>query len=274
MSRLTLLAALCCFGPLVGVALGQPRLPHSLERVGFDQRLGEQVPLDLSLVDEAGRQVKLGEFFREKPVILVLAYYRCPMLCTLVLNGLVQGLLDVDFDAGSDFQVVVVSFDVRETPTLAAAKKQSYVSRYGRPGAMSGWHFLTGPSESIQRLTEAVGFRYSYDAATDQFAHASGIMMLTPGGKLARYFYDVRYSGRDLRLGLVEAGAGTIGSPVDQILLFCFHYDPTEGKYGPAVMRFVRIGGVLTVLGICTFVGFLRRRERAVPRGALSRVVP
>jgi protein SCO1/2 len=196
------------------------------------------------------------------------------MLCTMVLNGLVQGLLDVDFDAGRDFEVVVVSFDSRETPALAAAKKESYLSRYARPGAEAGWHFLTGSPESIERLTEAVGFRYSYDAATDQFAHASGIMMLTPVGTLARYFYDVRFSGRDLRLGLVEAGAGAIGSPVDQILLFCFHYDPAEGKYGPAVMRFVRIGGVLTVVGLFTFIGFLWRRDRITLVAALPKAAP
>ena len=202
-----------------------------MQKVGFDQRLNEQVPLDLEFTDEAGQPVKLGDYFGDKPVILVLAYYRCPMLCTLVLNGLAQGMMDVPFDVGKEFQVVTVSFDPRETPELAAAKKKTYIERYGRPGAAAGWHFLTGSAASIKKLTRAVGFRYAYDARLDQFAHASGIMVLTPAGKISRYFYDVKYSGRDLRLGLVEASENKIGSPVDQILLYCFHYDPTEGSH-------------------------------------------
>jgi protein SCO1/2 len=240
----------------------QSGLPPVLRQVGFDQRLDAQVPLDLVFNDEAGQPVKVESYFGSKPVILVLAYYRCPMLCTQVLNGLVRALLDITFDVGKEFNVVTVSFDPRETSAMAAAKKKTYVERYGRPGAEAGWHFLTGSEESIHRLTEAVGFRYTYDAKNDQFAHASGIMVLTPSGKISRYFYDITYSPRDIRLGLVEASANRIGSPVDQILLYCFHYDPTEGKYGPIIMNLVRLGGILTLAGIGTLVFVLRRLER------------
>jgi protein SCO1/2 len=240
----------------------QTSLPPTLRDVGFDQRLNEQLPLNLVFKDEAGRSIQLGDYFDGKPVILVLAYYRCPMLCTQVLNGLVRALLDIPFEVGKEFNVVTVSFDPRETPELAAAKKKTYLERYGRPGAEDGWHFLTGEPDSIRRLTEAVGFRYRYDARNDQFAHASGIMILTPTGKISRYFYDITYSPRDLRLGLVEASENKIGSPGDHILLFCFHYDPAEGKYGPVIMNFVRLGGVLTLLALGTFVTVLWRQER------------
>ncbi len=261
---LTLAAIVVCaaVAGAARTAAGQPGLPPQLQNVGFDQRLGEQVPLDATFVDESGKPVLLGDYFHGKPVILVMAYYRCPMLCTLVLNGLVQGMLDMSFDVGKEFEVVTVSFDPRETPDLAAAKKQTYLSRYGRPGAAAGWHFLTGREPSIRRLAKAVGFRYAYDPTTDQYAHAAGIMIVTPAGKVSRYFYDLRYAGRDLRLGLVEASANQIGSPVDQVLLFCFHYDPIAGKYGVAVMNFIRLGGVLTLVGLCGFIGLQFRRER------------
>jgi protein SCO1/2 len=252
--------------PSPGKGADPPGLPPSLRGVGFDQRLNEQVPLDLVFRDETGQTVQLGDYFHDRPVILVLAYYRCPMLCTQVLNGLVQALLDMRLDAGRDFDVVVVSFDPRETPELAAAKKRTYVERYGRPGAAAGWHFLTGEQAPITALTKAVGFRYTYDARHDQFAHASGIMVLTPHGKISRYFYDVRYPARDVRLGLVEASENKIGSPVDQVLLFCFHYDAAEGRYGPAVLNIVRALGVLTVLGLGLFVGLLWWREKRRPR--------
>lgn len=243
-------------------AAAAQNLPRPLQNVGFDQRLNEQVPLDLEFADEAGKPVKLGDYFHGKPVILVLAYYRCPMLCTLVLNGLVQGMLDMDFTVGKEFEVVTVSFDPRETPELAAEKKKNYVARYGRPGAREGWHFLTGKDSAIRRLTQAVGFRYQYDAEADQFAHASGITLLSPTGKISRYFYDIRYAGRDLRLGLVEASAGKVGSAADQVLLFCFHYDPTVGKYGLAVINFIRLGGALTLLTLLSAIFWMRRRER------------
>ncbi len=249
----------------------EPVLPKSLQKVGFDQKLNQQVPLDLPFVDETGKAVKLGDYFDGKPVILVLAYYRCPMLCTQVLNGLVQGMLDMPFTVGKEFRVVTVSFDPREKPPLAAAKKKTYVERYGRPGAADGWHFLTGEADAIQRLTRAVGFRYDYDERNDQFAHASGIMVLTPHGKISRYFYDISFSGRDLRLGLVEASENKIGSPVDQVLLYCFHYDPKEGKYGATIMNFVRLGGVLTLVGLGTFLTVMWRQERRSSAGAASR---
>jgi protein SCO1/2 len=252
--------ALLAFG--VGSVRAESGLPRVLRDVGFDQHLNEQVPLDLQFTDENDRAVRLGDYFQGKPVILVLAYYKCPMLCTQVLNGLVQALLGIPFDAGKEFQVVVVSFDPREKPPLAAAKKHTYLERYGRPGAEAGWHFLTGEEGAIRRLTEAVGFRYTYDPKSDQFAHASGILVLTPGGKVSRYFYDVSYSPRDVRLGLVEASENRIGSPVDQVLLYCFHYDPAEGKYGPVIMNLVRLGGVLTMVGIGVLVTVLWRQER------------
>ncbi len=249
----------------------EAQLPRSLEGVGFDQRLDQPVPLDAEFRDETGQPIRLGDCFNDRPVILVLAYYRCPMLCTEVLNGLVRALLDVPLEMGKDFNVVTVSFDPRETPELAAAKKKSYLERYGRPGAEAGWHFLTGEQDAITRLTEAVGFHYRYDAKDDQFAHASGILILTPRGRIARYFYDIRYSPRDLRLGLVEASDNKIGTPVDQVLLYCFHYDPAEGKYGATVMNFVRLGGVLTVLGIGGLVIVLRRQGRRSARALAGR---
>jgi protein SCO1/2 len=251
-------------------AQAQPGLPPALREVGFDQKLDAQVPLQLPFKDESGQQVHLGDYFQGKPVILVLAYFRCPMLCTEVLNGLVRAMLDLPFDAGDKFNVVTVSFDPRDTPEMAAAKKKTYLERYGRPGAEQGWHFLTGDQESIKQLTRSVGFRYVYDQRNDQFAHASGIMVLTPSGKISRYFYDIRYSSRDLRLGLVEASENRIGSPVDQILLYCFHYDPLEGKYGPVVIRFVRLGGVLTILALAVFTTAMWRKERRGNRGGLK----
>ena len=239
----------------------QADVPYALRDVGFDQRLNEQAPLDIEFKDETGKTVKLGEYFGSKPVILVLAYYQCPRLCTLVLNGLVQGMLEMRLDAGKDFEVVTVSFDPRETWQLAASKKDSYLLRYGRPGAEAGWHFLTGKEEQIKRLAGAVGFRYQFDPLQDQFIHASGIMILTPGGKISRYFYDVHYPGRDLRLGLVEASNNKIGSPVDQILLYCFHYDASLGRYSASIMNFVRLAGVGTMCAIGAFVVFLQRRH-------------
>jgi protein SCO1/2 len=257
-----LLAALCQF--VAGTARAE--VPAALQGVEFDQRLNAQVPLDLTFTDDTGRTVRLGQYFGSKPVILVLAYYQCPRLCNLVLNGLVQGMLEMNLDAGRDFTVVTVSFDPREDWRLAASKKESYLLRYGRPGADEGWHFLTGEPESIRQLTEAVGFRYRFDEKQQQFVHAAGIMILTPAGKIARYFYDVDYPGRDLRLGLVEASHHQIGSPVDRILLYCFHYDATLGKYSASIMNMVRVFGVVTMLGIGLFVFMLSRRATAEPR--------
>jgi protein SCO1/2 len=235
-------------------------VPAELQGVGFDQRPNEQVPLELEFIDESGKGVRLGDYFHGKPVILVLAYYQCPRLCTMVLNGLVQGLLEIPYSAGQDFEVAVVSFDPREPTSLAASKKEAYMQRYGRPGSEAGWHFLTGREDQSRALADAVGFRYRFDPVKDQYVHASGIMIATPEGKLSRYLYDVRYSGRDLRLALVEASQHKIGSPVEQILLYCFHYDPTLGKYSANVMTFVRIGGILSMVAVLGFVWALNRR--------------
>ena len=238
-------------------------LPKALSGVGIDQKLNEQLPLDLVFRNENGEDVKLGSYFGKKPVVLSLVYYQCPMLCNQVLNGMVTAFKVMAFKPGEEFEVVTVSFDPRETPALAAAKKNTYVDylpEARRAGAASGWHFLTGDQASIKRITDAVGFRYHWDESTDQFAHASGIFVATPQGKLARYFYGIEYAPRDLRLGLIEAAENKIGSPVDQLLLYCFHYDPATGKYGAAVMNLMRVGGVLTVIAIVGLLLALRRR--------------
>ena len=214
--------------------------------------------------DEAGRDVPLSSFFkRGKPVILAPVYYRCPMLCTQILNGLASSLKAVSLDPGKDYEIVAVSFDPKDTPETAASKKQAYLRRYGRPGAANGWHLLTGDQANITALMTAIGYRYKYDAVTDQFAHASGIMVLTPEGRLSRYFYGVEYAPRDVRLGLVEASQNKIGNAVDEILLFCFHYDPATGKYGAIVMNIVRFAGAIFTLvcGVFLFI-FMRRDVR------------
>ncbi len=242
-----------------------------LKKIGIDQKLNGQVPLDLEFRDEEGNTVRLGDYFGNKPVILSLVYFECPMLCTLVLNGLEKGISQLKFDVGDEFEVVTVSFDPRETPKLAARKKASYLEQYNRPGAEKGWHFLTGDAESIRRLTESVGFRYAWDDRTQQFAHASGIMILTPSGKLARYFYGVDYAPRDLQFGLMEAAQERIGSKVDQLLLLCYHYDPLTGRYGLAIMGIIRIAGAVTVLAIALFIVKSFRREKratAIPKPA------
>ena len=238
--------------------------PSILTDVGIDQRLNAHVPLDLVFRDETGQPVPLGTYFGQRPVILSLAYYECPMLCTLVLNGLASALKVLPFDAGNQFEVVTVSFNPNDTAALAAAKKQTYMKEYGRPAAAAGWHFLTGDAAAIEQLTRAVGFRYAYDSEHKQFAHAAGIMVLTPQGAIARYFYGVEFSPRDLRLGLVEAADGKIGSPVDQLLLFCFHYDPATGKYGAIAIDAVRLGGIATVLALVSFIIVMLRRDRSV----------
>jgi protein SCO1/2 len=246
----------------------QTALPPILRDIGIDQRLGEQVPLDLKFVDETGRPVVLGDYFGEKPVILVLAYYRCPMLCTQVLNGLVEGLREIPWTIGKEFRVVTVSFDPDETSQLAAAKKRTYVRTYAKADVTDGWRFLTGKQEAITRLTHAVGFRYAYDARSNQFAHAAGIAVLTPSGKISRYFFDVHYDAKGLMEGLREAAHNRSGSAIAQILLFCFHYDPAAGKYGVVIMRLIRVGGVLTVLGLGVFFVWLFRQDAArVPPG-------
>ena len=242
-------------------------LPPALKDVRIEQKLDQQVPLDLVFRDESGQQVKLGQYFGQKPVVLAFVYYDCPMLCTQVLNGMVTSFRVLPFQIGKEFDVVTVSFDPRETDVLAAAKKKVYVNYLPekmRAGASDGWHFLTGDAASIEKLTNAVGFHYRYDDATKQFAHASAIMLTTPQGKLSRYFYGVEYAARDLRLGLIESSANKIGSPVDQLLLYCYHYDPATGKYGAAVMKVMRIAGVITMLGILAMLFLLKARHSGV----------
>jgi protein SCO1/2 len=236
--------------------------PAPLEGVSFQQRLDTPVPADLSFVDETGRAVRLGDYYGQRPLILALVYYECPMLCTQVLSGLTSGLKGLNFFVGTEFDVVVVSFDPGEGPGLAAAKKSAYVDRYGRPETAAGWHFLTGRKADIERLSETVGFSYTYDERTDQYAHAAGLTLLTPDGRISRYFYGIDYAPRDLRLGIVEAADRKIASPIDSVLLYCFHYDPATGKYGWVVLNIVRAAGILTVIGMVSLWIVLRRQER------------
>jgi protein SCO1/2 len=233
-----------------------------LQDVGLDQHLHEQIPLDLLFQDETGTSVRLGSYFSTKPVILTLVYYDCPNLCTFVLNGLLRTLRALSFTVGEQFNIVTVSINPDNTPASAGAKKAQYIRGYGRPGAAAGWHFLTGDATAIQHLARAVGFRYTYDAEHHQFAHASGIMILTPQGTLARYFYGVEFAPRDVRLGLVEAAANRIGSAVDQLLLFCYHYDPQSGTYSLAILNTIRVAGLTTVLLLGLFMGVMFRRDR------------
>jgi len=241
-------------------------LPKALTDVGIDQKLNEQLPLDAVFKNENGESVKLGDYFGKKPVLLSLVYYECPMLCNQVLNGMVTNFRVLAFQPGQEFEVVSVSFDSRETPAVAKAKKKTYVDYLAvekREGIAKGWHFLTGDEANIKRLTEAIGFRYRYDSETNQFAHASGVFIATPEGKLARYFYGIEYPPRDVRLGLIEAADNKIGSKVDQLLLYCFHYDPATGKYGAVVMNMVQIGGIVTLLAIGVMFLVMRKRTRA-----------
>jgi protein SCO1/2 len=233
--------------------------------IGIDQRLDQQLPLDLQFRDETGKTVRLSEYFGRKPVILTFAYYECPMLCTLVLNGTLKAMRAISLDLGTDFEAVNISINPRETPALAAAKRELYVREYGRPGAEDSWHFLTGDEASIHRATQAAGYRYVYDPRTGLYSHASGIMVLTPDGKFARYFYGLEYSARDLRLGLVEAASGRIGSPVDQVLLLCFHYDPISGKYGLLITRVIQVVGTATALALGGLIFVMFRRDRSKP---------
>jgi protein SCO1 len=266
--HVALIALLCGITAGTGFAqmLGDPDVrrtrPPELDHVGIDQRLGERVPLDLQFRDETGATVKLADYFRSgRPVILNLVYYQCPMLCGEVLQGLTAMNKIIGFMPGKEFEIVTVSIDPRETPELAAAKKQTFLERLGRPGAEKGWHFLVGKQPEIDALTKAVGWQYQYDPKTDQFAHAAGIMLITPEGKIAQYYYGVEYSARDMRLGIVEASKNRIGSLADQVLLYCYHYDPRTGKYGVVVTNMVRLGGALTVLILGGFLIVLYRHE-------------
>jgi protein SCO1/2 len=245
-------------------AQGAPsnQVPGPLSRVAFEQRLNGQLPLDLPFTDEHGRAVKLGDYFGRKPVVLAFVYYECPMLCTQVLNGLESALRVLTESVGREFDVITVSFDPRETAVLAAGKKQAYLERYRREGAAEGWHFLTGSQASIDALTEAAGFRYSWDEASQQFAHPSGIIVTTPAGRLSRYFFGIDFSPRDVKFALMESSFDRIGSLADQLLLYCYHYDAEQGNYGFVAMRAVQVGGAVTLLALVGFVFASIRKDQ------------
>lgn len=236
-------------------------MPLALQNVGFEPPLNGQMPLDLSFRDESGLDVHLRDYFGQKPVVLAFVYYNCPMLCNQVQQGVVGTLRMLSFNPGRDYQVVFVSFDPRETPDMAAEKKKIALTHFRRPETASGWHFLTGSKESIDAATHAANFRYSFDAKTNFFAHASGVMILTPDGRISRYFYGVEYPGRDMRLGLVEASAGRIGTPIDHVLLFCYHYDPSAATYSASILKIIRLAGVLTIVCIVGGIFYFRRRD-------------
>ena len=236
-------------------------MPAALQNVGFEPPLNGQMPLDLHFWDESGRDVQLREFFGQKPVVLAFVYYNCPMLCDQIQMGVVGTLRMLSFNPGRDYEVIFVSFDARETPEMAAAKKKTALAHFRRPETVSGWHFLTGSKESIEAATRAANFRFRFDAKSNLFAHASGVLLLTPDGRISRYFYGVEYPGRDMRLGLVDASAGKIGSPIDHVLLFCYHYDPSSATYSASILKIIRLGGILTILCIAGGILIFRRRE-------------
>jgi len=249
---------------------GQPAsaLPAPLREIGFDQKIDEKLPLDATFFDEQGRTVRLGDYFGHRPVVLLFAYYDCPMLCTQVINGLASALGVLSLEPGKDFEIVTISFDPRDTPASASSKKAGYIERYHKPGAAAAWHFLTGRQPSIDRVTKAAGFRYVWDAQTGQFAHPTGVIVATPDGRLARYLFGIEYGPRDLRFAIVEASAGRVGTVVDSLLLYCYHYNPMTGGYGLVVMRALRLAGVGTVLALGSFILVMVRRERAASRHA------
>ncbi|MEJ7624687.1 MAG: SCO family protein [Pyrinomonadaceae bacterium] len=251
------------YDPSVGEGSG---LPPALKQVGIEQKLGAQLPLDTEFKDEAGNIVKLGSYFSTgRPVIVAFVYYECPMLCNQVLNGLTGSLKGMSFDAGREFDVVAISFDAREfdKPDLAKNKKTSYIERYNRPGTEKGWHFLTGSQASIDAAASAAGFSYKWDEKSNQFAHAAAVIVATPEGKLSRYFYGIDYSPRELKFGLMESADSKVGSAAEQLILYCYHYDPATGKYGLAVLRVMRLAGIATLLGMGA-MGFVfwRRNKR------------
>ena len=264
---------LSCFGQGMTQGIMSPPAnvrPPGLKNVGIEQRLDEQIPPDLIFRDETGKSVRLGDYFGNKPAILNLVYYRCPMLCGEVLSGLESALRVLKFDVGKEFDVLTVSFDPRETPDMATKKKAEFLKRYGRPGAAAGWHFLTGPQDSIDGLTKAAGFQYQYDPKTGQFAHSTAIMVLTPEGKIAQYYYGVEYAPKDLRLGLIQASENKIGNLADQVLLYCYHYDPTTGKYGAMIARVLQLSGLATVLLLGVLMTVLIRHGRGSDGHAAS----
>lgn len=252
------------YDPSQGTANG---IPDPLKKVGIEQKLGENLPLEAEFKDESGKIVKLGDYFgKGRPVIIALVYYECPMLCNQVLNGLTGSLKGVSFDAGKEFDVVAVSFDAKEfdKPELAKNKKISYMERYGRPGTEAGWHFLTGTQASIDAITQATGFKYAWDEKSDQFAHGSAIMVATPEGKLSRYFYGIDYSPRDVKMGIMESAESKVGSVADELMLYCFHYDPSTGKYGFQILSALRLAAIATLvgMGLMGFVFWRRNKSR------------
>lgn len=244
-------------------AAGRPvqALPPVLQNVGFEPPLNGRLPLDLAFRDEVGRAVQLREYFNQKPVVLAFVYYGCPMLCEQIQQGVVGTLRMLSFNPGRDYEVVFVSFDSRETPEMAAQKKEVAMSHFRRPETANGWHFLTGSKDSIDALAKAANFRFYFDSKSNLFAHASGILLLTPDGRVSRYFYGVEYPSRDVRLGLVDASAGKIGTPIDHALLFCYQYDPTTARYSASILKIIRLAGVLTVLGLVGAILIFRRRD-------------
>ncbi|HEY0459735.1 MAG TPA: SCO family protein [Pyrinomonadaceae bacterium] len=240
-------------------------LPPMLEKAGIEQKLGAQIPLDAVFKDENGREVKIGEYFGKRPVILALVYYECPMLCNEVLNGLTGSLKSLTFDTGKDFDVVAISFDARENdkPDLAKNKKESYMKRYSRPGTENGWHFLTGTQGEIDKVANSVGFKYAFDEATNQFAHAGGVMVITPEGKVSRYLYGIDYAPKDVKFAVMESAENKVGSSAEQLLLYCYHYDPSTGKYGLSILKVMRLAAVATVLGLGVMLFVFWRRNKA-----------
>lgn len=239
--------------------------PEQLKEVTFQQRLDQRLPLETQFKDESGGTVRLGDFLGHRPAVLAFAYFQCPMLCTQVMNGISSALSVMPFTAGEDFDVIVISFDPRDTPAAAADRKRRHLQYWSAEKTAGAWHFLTGDEPAIKRVTGAAGFTYRWDEGTQQFAHVSGVLVLTPDGRLSRYFYGIEYSPKELRLALVESGEGRIGSAIDQLLLYCFHYDPAAGRYGVVVMNLIRLGGVLTVAAMVSFIVLMRRRDSRLP---------
>jgi protein SCO1 len=237
-------------------------MPPVLQNVGFEPQLDRTLPLDLPFRDESGRDVRLGDYFGPRPVVLAFVYYTCPMLCDQVEQGVVGTLRMLSFNPGSDYEVVFVSFDSRDNPAAAAEKKKSAMSHFRRPQTAAGWHFLTGSPESIDRLTKAANFRFTFDAKSQLFAHASGVLLLTPDGRISRYFYGVEFPSRDMRLGLVDASAGKIGTPIDHVLLYCYHYDPSTAKYSATILKIIQLGGILTLAALAAAILVFRRRDK------------
>lgn len=254
-----------------GPGLDASATPEILKHVGIEQRIGVSLPLDLEFNDETGTPVSLGSYFGDKPVILTLVYYDCPMLCTEVLNGLNRSLAPLNYSIGEEFEVVTVSFDPRESPTLASQKKAVYTQRYGRPGTGEGWHFLTGEAAAIDALTESVGFNYVYDETEGQFVHGSAIMIISPKGTVSHYFFGIEYPSEDIRLAIIESSEEKLGNVFDQIMLYCFNYDPEQGRYGVAIMNAMRLAGLVTLLAMGSFMVVMFKRDRRRRRERIER---